>query len=154
MAATVGADVRRRNNVKVTGNAAGRTIVFAHGFGCSQHMWRYVTPGFVDHRIVLFDLVGSGDSDLAAYDRSRYDSLHGYAEDLLEILDDLDLLDVVFVGHSVSAMIGVLAATRDPSRFGALVLIGPSPRYLNDVGYEGGFDQADIEALIESLDAN
>ncbi len=149
------ADVRSRNNVHVTGNPAGRPMLLAHGFGCSQVMWRHVTPGFVDdHHVVLFDHVGSGDSDLTAYDRSRYDSLHGYADDVLEIMEDLDLHNVVYVGHSVSAMIGVLAATRDASRFGALVLVGPSPRYLNDTGYVGGFDQADIDSLIDGLDAN
>ena len=148
-------DVLRRNNVHVSGNPAGRPIVFAHGFGCSQQMWRHVTPGFVEsHRVVLLDHVGSGDSDLSAYDRSKYDSLHGYADDLLEVLDELDLHDVVYVGHSVSAVIGVLAANRDASRFGNLVLVGPSPRYLNDVGYVGGFDQADIDGLLDSLDAN
>lgn len=148
-------DVVRRNNVTVSGAASGRPIVFAHGFGCSQQMWRQVTPGFVDdHQVVLFDHVGAGDSDLAAYSRSKYDSLHGYPDDLQEILQSLDLQDVVFVGHSVSAMMGVLAATREPERFGALVLVGPSPRYLNDVGYVGGFDQPDIDALLDSLDAN
>lgn len=148
-------DVWHRNNVHVVGVPSGRPIVFAHGFGCSQEMWRHVTPGFVqDHCVVLFDHVGAGGSDLSAYERSKYDSLHGYADDLLEILAALDLRDVVYVGHSVSAMIGVLAANRDASRFGALVLVGPSPRYLNDVDYAGGFDQADIDALLDSLDAN
>ena len=148
-------DVRRRNNVHVAGNPTGRPVVFAHGFGCSQQMWRHVAPDLEDaHRVVLFDHVGSGDSDLDCYDRSKYDSLHGYADDVLELLDDLDLHDAVFVGHSVSSMIGVLAATQDPSRFGALVLVGPSPRYLNDVGYVGGFEQSDIDSLLDTLDAN
>jgi sigma-B regulation protein RsbQ len=155
MSVTTAPDVRRRNNVTVTGDPTGRPIVFGHGFGCSQAMWRHVAPAFAaDHQVVLFDHVGSGDSDLSAYDRSKYDSLHGYADDLLEILTDLDLHDVVYVGHSVSSMIGVLAATRDASRFGALVLVGPSPRYLNDDGYVGGFEQSDIDALLDSLDAN
>lgn len=148
-------DVRTRNNVTVTGNRLGRPVMFAHGFGCSQQMWRGVTPAFVgDHRVILFDHVGSGDSDLGAYDRSKYDSLHGYADDVLEIVEKLDLRDVVYVGHSVSAMIGVLAATRDPSRFGALVLVGPSPRYLNDGEYVGGFDPSDIEKMLDALDSN
>jgi sigma-B regulation protein RsbQ len=148
-------DTRRRNNVTVTGNPAGRPIVFAHGFGCSQEMWRHVAPQFFDdYRVVLFDHVGAGGSDLEAYDRGKYDSLHGYADDLLEILEDLDLRDAVYVGHSVSSMIGVLAATRDPSRFGALVLVGPSPRYVNDDGYVGGFEQADIDSLLDALDSN
>lgn len=148
-------DVRQRNNVHVTGKPAGRPVVFAHGFGCDQQMWRHVAPGLEDgHRVVLFDLVGSGSSDLGSYSRSKYDSLHGYADDVLELMDALDLHDAVYVGHSVSSMIGVLAATRDPSRFGALVLVGPSPRYLNDVDYVGGFEQADIDSLLDTLDAN
>jgi sigma-B regulation protein RsbQ len=148
-------EVRRRNNVTVTGPEGGRPIVFAHGFGCSQEMWREVAPHFAeDYRVVLFDHVGAGGSDIEAYDRGKYDSLHGYADDLLEIMDDLDLHDAVYVGHSVSAMMGVLAATRDPSRFGALVLVGPSPRYIDAEGYTGGFEQADIDSLLDALDAN
>jgi sigma-B regulation protein RsbQ len=148
-------DVLRRNNVRVSGPPDARPIVFAHGFGCSQEAWHLVAPQFESaFRVVLYDHVGSGGSDLSAYDRSKYDSLHGYADDLLEILDALDLHDAVFVGHSVSAMIGVLAANRDPSRFGALVLVGPSPRYVNDGDYVGGFEQADIDGLLESLEAN
>jgi len=149
------ADARRRNNVHVTGLPSGRPVLFAHGFGCSQEMWRHVAPDFEpDHRVVLFDHVGAGGSDLGAYDRGKYDSLHGYADDVLEIMEELDLHDVVYVGHSVSAMIGVLAATRDPSRFGALVLVGPSARYIDDDGYVGGFPQADIDSLLDSLDSN
>jgi sigma-B regulation protein RsbQ len=147
--------VQRRNNVTVSGNPAGRPMVFAHGFGCSQEMWNAVAPAFEDdYRVVLFDQVGAGGSDLSAYDPGKYDSLHGYAEDLLDILDDLDLQDAVFVGHSVSAMIGVLAAVRKPDRFGALVLVGPSPRYINADGYVGGFEQEDIDSLLDALDAN
>jgi sigma-B regulation protein RsbQ len=148
-------DVLRRNNVRVTGNPAGRPLMFAHGFGCSSEMWRLVAPAFeADHLVVLFDAVGAGGSDLSAYDRGKYDSLHGYADDVLEIIAELGLDDVVFVGHSVSAMVGVLAANREPSRFRALVLVGPSPRYLNDEGYFGGFDRADIDGLLDALDAN
>ena len=148
-------DVMRRNNVTVSGNPDGRPIVFAHGFGCSQEAWRGVAPAFEDeYRVVLFDLVGAGRSDLSAYDRGKYDSLHGYATDFLEILTVLDLQDAVFVGHSVSAMIAALAAVRDPSRFGALILVGPSPRYINDGDYIGGFEQADIDSMLETLDAN
>jgi sigma-B regulation protein RsbQ len=118
-------------------------------------MWRHVAPGLeATHRVVLFDHVGSGDSDLSAYDRGKYDSLHGYADDVLEIMDALELHDAVYVGHSVSSMVGVLAANRDPSRFGALVLVGPSPRYLNDAGYVEGFEQPDIDSLLDTLDAN
>ena len=153
--AVSGVDVRRRNNVTVSGDPAGRPMVFAHGFGCSQEMWRAVAPQFeADHRVVLFDAVGSGESDLTAYDPAKYDSLHGYADDVLEILAALDVEDAVYVGHSVAAMVGVLAATRDPSRFGALVLVGPSPRYVSDGEYAGGFRQADIDGLLDVLDAN
>ncbi len=148
-------DVIRRNNVVVSGVPGGRPIVFAHGFGCSQEMWRHVAPSFeADHRVVLFDSVGAGGSDLAAYDVGKYDSLHGYASDVREILEALDLHDVVFVGHSVSAMVGVLAANSPASRIGALVLVGPSPRYIDTDGYVGGFGQADIDGLLDNLDAN
>jgi len=130
-------------------------MVFAHGFGCDQHMWRFVSPAFeTDYRIVLFDHVGAGGSDLSAYDPERYGSLAGYAEDVLEICETLELSDVVFVGHSVSAMIGVLAAQMAPGRIGTLVLVGPSPRYIDDEGYVGGFSERDIEELLESLDSN
>ena len=146
-------DVVERNNVTMRGE--GRPIVFAHGFGCSQDMWRLVAPHFVDdHRVVLFDHVGAGASDLSAYRPGKYDSLEGYAGDLVEILEQLDLRDVVFVGHSVGAIIGLLAANRAPSRFGSLVLVGPSPRYVDTDDYTGGFSQADIDALLDGLDAN
>lgn len=149
------AGVLRRNNVSLSGDATARPMVFAHGFGCSQEMWSIVAPHFEeDHRVVLFDAVGAGASDLSAYDPAKYDSLHGYADDLLEILETLDLHDVVFVGHSVAAMVGALAAARDASRFGALVLVGPSPRYVKDDGYPGPFERADIDGLLDALDAN
>ena len=147
--------VLARNNVNVHGAAGGRPMLFAHGFGCDQNMWRYVWPAFeADFRIVLFDHVGAGGSDAAAFDRRRYASLRGYADDILEIARELDLRDVVFVGHSVSAMIGVLAATTEPERFGALVLIGPSPRYIDDGEYVGGFSEEDITGLLDSMDSN
>jgi sigma-B regulation protein RsbQ len=130
-------------------------MVLAHGFGCDQNMWRFVVPAFEDeYRIVLFDHVGAGGSDLGAYDPQKYASLDGYATDVLELCEELDLHDVVFVGHSVSSMIGVLAAVREPDRFGALVLVAPSPRYLDDEGYIGGFGAADIEELLGSLESN
>jgi sigma-B regulation protein RsbQ len=148
-------DVLERNNVKVAGRPDGRPMVFSHGFGCDQEMWRFVAPAFEDeYKIVLFDHVGAGRSDLSAYDAERYGSLDGYAEDVVEICRALELEDVIFVGHSVSAMIGVLAAEREPRRFGKLVLVGPSPRYIDDDGYRGGFSAADIEELLESLDSN
>ena len=132
-------------------------MLFAHGFGCDQHMWRFVAPRFADRfRVVLFDHVGAGGSDLTAYDNERYSSLDGYAEDVVEICRDLGLRDVVYVGHSVSAMIGVLAARRAPELFARLVLVGPSPRYVDDVddGYVGGFSEEDIAGLLESLESN
>jgi sigma-B regulation protein RsbQ len=146
-----------RNAVTVTGNELGRPMVFAHGYGCDQNMWRYVAPAFTDtHRVVLFDHVGSGRSDLSAYVDEKYSTLDGYADDLLEILRDLDLWNVVFVGHSVSAMIGVLAANKEPDRFAKLVLVGPSPRYIDEPAddYLGGFQRADLEDMLDSLDSN
>jgi sigma-B regulation protein RsbQ len=137
------------------GNPTGRPIIFAHGFGCSQAVWRHITPAFVDdYRVVVFDAVGAGGSDLSAYDRGKYDSLHGYADDLLEILEELDIHDAIFVGHSVATMVGVLAANTDASRLGALVLVSPSPRYINDEGYVGGFEESDVLALLDNVDAN
>jgi hypothetical protein len=143
--------VVQRNNVKVSGRGT-QPMLFAHGFGCDQNMWRFVAPAFTDeYRVVLFDHVGGGGSDLSAYERGKYGSLHGYAADVLEICDALNLRDVVFVGHSVSAMIGVLAAIEQPGRFSSLVLIGPSPCYLNEGSYTGGFSRTDVQEL---LDAN
>jgi sigma-B regulation protein RsbQ len=130
-------------------------MVFAHGFGCDQNMWRLVAPAFAeDHQLVLFDHVGAGSSDLSAWDRERYASLEGYARDVVEIADELELTDAVLVGHSVSAVIGVLAAAQAPSRFSRLVLVSPSPRYIDDPPYRGGFSEADIEELLDSLDSN
>jgi sigma-B regulation protein RsbQ len=148
-------DVLRRNNVSVAGPVRGQPMLFAHGFGCDQNMWRHVAPEFADeYRIVLFDHVGAGGSDLLAYDRAKYSSLEGYAADVLEICRELELRDVIFVGHSVSAMIGVLAAASEPERFAKLILVGPSPRYIDDEGYEGGFTREDIDGLLDSLDSN
>ena len=148
-------DVLVRNGVTVAGDPSLPPIIFGPGYGTSQNMWRLVAPQFVDaRRVVMFDHVGSGDSDVAAYDRRKYDSLRGYAADLLEIIRELDLHDVVFVGHSVSAMIGALAAIQEPARFARLIMLGPSPRYLNDEGYLGGFERADIDALLDALEVN
>ena len=130
-------------------------MVFAHGFGCDQGMWRHVAPAFTrDHRVVLFDHVGAGGSDLTAYSPSRHGRLEGYATDVTEILDALDLPPAIFVGHSVSAMIGVLAAVDRPERFERLVLLCPSPRYIDDDGYRGGFSQAEIDELLDTMDGN
>jgi sigma-B regulation protein RsbQ len=143
-----------RNNVRVSGRG-GRPVVFSHGFGCDQNMWRFVAPAFeADHQVVLFDHVGHGRSDLGAFDRTRYGTLGGYADDVLAICEALALRDVVFVGHSVSAMIGALAAVKEPGRFARLVMVGPSPRYVNDGEYVGGFDAGDIEGLLDFLDSN
>ena len=146
--------VLERNRVVVSGTAGAQPMLFAHGYGCDQQMWRYVTPSFEDFEVVCFDHVGAGGSDLAAYDPARYATLDGYATDVLEICDALELQDVVFVGHSVAAMIGVLAVNRQPERFAALVMVGPSPRYIDDHGYVGGFSAADIDELLTSLDSN
>ena len=145
------------NAVTVSGRPAGPPILFAHGYGCDQSMWRFVAPEFAaTHRIVLFDHIGYGKSDTKVYSAQRYSTLDAYATDVLDIIHELDLSDVTFVGHSVSAMIGVLAARREPARFANLVLIGPSPRYLDDPasGYVGGFSDADITELLDSLDSN
>ena len=146
--------IRARNNVHFSGHGE-RTMIFAHGFGCDQTMWRFVAPAFeADHRVVLFDYAGCGKSDWSAWDAQRYGSLSGYAQDVLDIISAFDLHDVVFVGHSVSAMIGMLASIEAPGRFSRLIHIGPSPRYVNDVGYVGGFERHDIEGLLELMEKN
>jgi sigma-B regulation protein RsbQ len=149
-------DVLARHAVRVRGNAAGRPIVFAHGFGCDQTLWRFVAPAFeADHRVVTFDYVGGGASDRSAYDPQRYASLDGYADDILRICAALDLRDVILVGHSVSTMIAVLASIAEPERFSDLILITPSPRYVDDLpSYRGGFAAADIDGLLEMMDVN
>ncbi len=148
-------DITRRHNVHVAGRPDGQPMLFAHGFGCDQNMWRFVVPRFADrYRIVLFDHIGAGGSDVSAYDPDRYAGLAGYVDDIVAICRELDLHDVIFVGHSVSAMMGVLAAEAAPDLFAKLVLIGPSPRYINDGNYVGGFDAADIDDLLASLDSN
>jgi sigma-B regulation protein RsbQ len=148
-------DVRTRNNVVVMGPENGPTVLLAHGFGCDQNLWRLVAPVLAQRfRVVLFDYVGSGGSDPSAWQESRYASLDGYADDVLEICQELDLQDVVFVGHSVSAMVGVVAANREPSRFSKLVLLVPSPCYVDDADYRGGFSRADIDELLDSLESN
>ena len=145
-----------RNNVRILGGGgSGPLMIFAHGFGCDQNMWRLVAPEFAkDFRVVLFDHVGAGKSDLNAWSPEKYASLNGYAEDVVEILRELDAGEAIFVGHSVSAMIGVLAARAAPELFSRLVLVGPSPRYIDDEDYAGGFSAAQIEELLEFLDSN
>ncbi|MDX1751929.1 MAG: alpha/beta hydrolase [Salinimicrobium sediminis] len=144
----------KRNNVKILGQG-NQPIVFAHGYGCDQNMWRFVYPAFEeDYKIVLFDHTGAGKSDESQYSREKYNTLEGYSEDLLEICEELDLWNIVLVGHSVSSMIAVLAAAKEPQRFSNLILIGPSPRYINDDDYFGGFSHADIDELMDALDGN
>ncbi|HJQ12442.1 MAG TPA: alpha/beta hydrolase [Gemmatimonadaceae bacterium] len=147
-------DILKRNNVHVVGNGT-QPMLLAHGFGCDQNMWRFIVPAFADdYRIVLFDYVGSGKSDLKAYDAEKYSTLDGYVQDVLDVCHALDLSDTIFVGHSVSSMIGVMAAQRAPDLFERLILIGPSPRYINDPPYVGGFERADIEGLLDTMDKN
>jgi sigma-B regulation protein RsbQ len=155
MVVCVDIEALTRNNVTLGGRSDGQPMVFAHGYGCDQNMWRFVVPAFEGrYRTVLFDFVGAGASDLSAYEPLRYSTLHGYAADILDVVRALDLHDVIFVGHSVSSMTGVLAAAEEPGRFAALVLVAPSPRYIDDDGYVGGFTEADIEDLLTSLDRN
>ena len=148
-------DALSRHNVTVTGRPDGQPIVFAHGYGCDQNMWRFVAPAFTDEfRVILFDHAGAGGAGRAAYDHTRHATLEGYAEDVVEICRELDVQNGIFVGHSVSAMIGVLADLAAPELFEKLVLIGPSARYLDDEGYRGGFSESDIHGLLDSLESN
>jgi len=143
-----------RNNVQTFGTGP-TAMMFAHGFGCDQNMWRHVAPAFEDRfRVVLFDHVGAGGSDLKAYDPKKYSTLSGYAADLVEIGEELGLKDAVFVGHSVSAMIGLLASFKAPEMFKSLVMVGPSPRYIDEEGYVGGFKEEQISELLEFLSEN
>ena len=146
--------IRKRNNVHIRGRGE-KVMLFAHGFGCDQAMWRFIAPEFEDeYRIVLFDYVGSGKSDWSAFDTRRYATLEGYARDVLDVIEAFDLRDVTFVGHSVSAMIGMLAAIEAPDRFARLVMIGPSPCYVNEGDYVGGFERKDIEGLLDLMEKN
>ncbi|MGJ7567781.1 alpha/beta fold hydrolase [Variovorax sp. GB1R11] len=146
--------IQQRNNIQVQGSGPG-TMIFAHGFGCDQNMWRFMAPRFAErYRVVTFDLVGSGKSDLNAYDVAKYASLQGYADDLLEIAQDTATGPTLFVGHSVSAMIGMLADLKAPGTFAAHMMIGPSPCYINDGDYVGGFTREDIDSLLDTLESN
>ena len=146
--------VFHRNNARVTGSGP-TTMVFAHGFGCDQNMWRLLAPAYEErYRTLVFDHVGSGESDIGAYDKKKYASLDGYATDLIEIVAEADAGPVIFVGHSVSAMIGLLANLRRPDLFAAQIMIGPSPCYVDDGDYRGGFKREDIDALLETLEGN
>jgi sigma-B regulation protein RsbQ len=146
--------VIKRNNVKVIGNGQ-QVMLFAHGFGCDQQSWQFIIDSFSDSsKVILFDYVGAGKSDLSQYDKVKYGTLNGYAQDVLDICEALDLQDVIFVGHSVSSMIGVLAAIAKPDYFKKLIFIGPSPRYLNDENYVGGFEAEDLASLFDFMDSN
>lgn len=146
--------VSARNRVNISGRG-DQTIVFAHGFGCDQSMWRYIAPAFEEkYRVVLFDYVGSGESDLHAYDPKKYHTLRGYAQDVIDIIEAFGLHNVIFVGHSVSSMIGMLASIEQPEYFDKLIMIGPSPCYLNDGDYKGGFEKSDIDELLEMMEMN
>ena len=147
-------DILRRHHVTIAGDGP-MTMLFAHGFGCDQNMWRFMAPHYAArYRTICYDLVGSGKSDLAAYDPRRYDSLQAHADDALEILRACTTGPAIFVGHSVSAMIGLLAGITAPELFAAHVMLGPSPCYINDGDYVGGFDRQDIESLLETLQSN
>jgi sigma-B regulation protein RsbQ len=148
-------NVRTRNNINFTGAEGAPVLLLAHGFGCDQNLWRPVIDLLeTDFRLVLMDHVGSGASDPAAWDADKYSSLTGYADDIVDILDELDLRDVVFVGHSVAAMMGALAVNARPARFAKLIMLTPSPRYIDDVDYRGGFSREDIDELLESMEMN
>lgn len=145
-------DVLKRNNVNVTG-AGEKVLLFAHGFGCDQNAWKYIKNDFAsDYKLVLFDYVGAGNSDISSYDFHKYNSLDGYANDILEICHALKLKDVIFIGHSVSCMIGALASIKQPAIFQKLVFIGPSPCYISKGSYVAGFDQETIDSLLEVME--
>lgn len=148
-------NVLKKHNVNISGKG-DKTMMFAHGFGCDQNVWRYITPAFQDnYNIVLFDYIGAGQSDLSAYDYKKYDSLQGYADDVIDIIHALSMESVIFVGHSVSSMIGMLAAIKEPALFDKLIMVGPSPRYVNeDPDYIGGFSAKDLEGLLDVMDSN
>jgi sigma-B regulation protein RsbQ len=146
--------IKERFNVKISGNGT-KAIMFAHGLGCDQSMWRFVTPAFeADYKIILFDYIGSGNADISFYTKEKYSSLHGYADDIIEIIKALHLSQVVFVGHSVSCMIGMLATIKAPELFANLIMVSPSPCYFNEKDYNGGFEKYEIHTLLEKLKEN
>lgn len=147
-------DVLKRNNVRVTGRGE-QAIIFAHGFGCDQNVWRYLITEFENsYRIIVFDFVGSGQSDLTAYNSQRYSSLDGYALDVIEVLEKINLKSVIFIGHSVACMIGMKAAIARPEYFQSLIFVAPSPCYMIDDSYNGGMERAHLEALFDVMDSN
>jgi sigma-B regulation protein RsbQ len=148
-------NTKQRNNIQILGSGKN-TFMLAHGFGCDQHVWQKMIEGLMelDATLILFDHTGSGNSDLLAYSSDKYKTLAGYAQDVLEICRELQLSDIIFIGHSVSSTIGVLAANEAPEFFKRIIMIGPSPRYINDVNYVGGFEKEDIDGLIKTMSAN
>lgn len=147
-------DIVRRNNVSIIGEGK-QTMMFAHGFGCDQHVWRHFVRAFQDdYQLVIFDYVGAGQSDQSAYSSERYGSLNGYAEDIIEIIEYLDLQDVIFIGHSVSCMVAIKAAIEKPEYFNRLIFVTPSPSYINDRDYVGGMEKEDLEGLFAIMDSN
>jgi len=146
--------VLHRNNVTIHGNGS-QTLIFAHGFGCSQKTWQEVAAGFEnDYRVILFDYVGAGQSDLAAYDSKKYSTLEGYAQDILDICEVLDVRDAVLIGHSVSCMIAVIASIKKPAYFKGLVFVSPSPYFFSDAQYDGGLKREDIDGLFSMMESN
>ncbi|MBC7652958.1 MAG: alpha/beta hydrolase, partial [Oligoflexus sp.] len=144
----------QRNNVSIKGIGT-RVMLFAHGFGCDQNMWRFITPAFEeDYKVVLFDHVGAGNSDLSAYSSKKYSQLEGYAADIVEICEEMELKDVIFVGHSVGSIIGMIASLQAPNLFKSLIMVSPSASYINDGDYVGGFTREQITELMDSLDNN
>ncbi len=147
-------EIQKRYNVNIFGSGS-KTLVFAHGFGCDQNMWRFISSAFEsEYRIVLFDYMGCGRSDLAYYNKEKYNSLYGYAQDIVDICKGFNLREITFVGHSVSSMIGLLASVQEPGLISKAILVCPSPRYIDDQEYTGGFSQADLEGLLEVMDRN
>lgn len=144
----------QRNNVTVKGKGT-QVMLFAHGFGCDQNMWRFITPAFLeDYKVILFDHVGAGNSDISAYNTEKYSQLEGYAADIINICEEMELSDIIFVGHSVSSIIGMIASIEKPHLFKSLIMVSPSPSYINDGDYYGGFTRDQINELMESLDNN
>ncbi|HMV44452.1 MAG TPA: alpha/beta hydrolase [Leptospiraceae bacterium] len=147
-------EVIKRNNISIKGEGK-KVMLFAHGYGCDQNMWRFITPEFEkDYQVILFDHIGSGKSDLGYYNKNKYAKLHGYANDILDICDALNLKNVILVGHSVSTMIALLAANKNKSLFSHIIMICPSPCYINEENYIGGFSKEDILEMLESLESN
>ncbi|MER2121960.1 MAG: alpha/beta hydrolase [Solibacillus sp.] len=147
-------NVVKRNNISIKGKGE-QVLLFAHGFGCDQTLWQSLISYFEEsYKIILFDYVGAGNSDITAYDSVKYNSLDGYVQDVIDIIEAYDLKNIIFIGHSVSSMIGMLATIKMPQYFSKLIMIGPSPYYLNDGDYKGGFDRSEIDELLVTMEMN